>query len=172
MLWLPALILILVIILGYLMFAPVVLKVDSENGLCSARFHHLASAVLRIRESSLIVDIAVAGWKKEIDLLSARKKSRRKQLKENVESSRPVRKKRKISWRKMWSLLYSFKVNNCEVVADMGDMPLNGMLFPVFYGLSVWSGKSFKISFNNETEIKLEVENTLARMLWAYFRTS
>jgi len=148
------------------------LKVDSENGLCSARFHHLASAALHLRDSSLIVDIAVAGWKKEIDLLNAQKKTGRKQQKKNVKSVKPFRKKRKMSWRKMWALLRSFKINTCEVVADLGDMRLNGMLFPVFYGVSVWSGKSFKISFNNETEIKLEMENTLARMLWAYFRTS
>jgi hypothetical protein len=171
MLWLLVLLLILAIVAGYLAFMPWVLEVDSTLGVYRVRFQRIASAVLRIRESSLIADVTVVGWKRQIDLLQPRKKS---QSKEHNEKSvtKQARKRHKMSLHRIWALLRTFKVNTCVVVADTGDMPLNGILYPVFYGLSVLSGKTFRISFNNENAIKLEINNTIARLLWAYVRSS
>jgi len=156
----------------YLLFAPLFVEVDSEIGLFRIRLHHIASAALRLTASSLIIDLNVAGWKKPIDLLGGREKVRRKELKENGAKAKPIRKQRKISFRRVLAVLRSFKVKTCQVVADTGDMPLNGMLYPVFYWLSIWSGQAFRVSFNDENEVKLNIENNMARMLWTYFRTS
>jgi len=54
---------------------------------------------------------------------------------------------------------------------DTGDMPLNGILFPWFYLFSRRVNHDVLINFNNENTIKLKIENSIARMLWAYIKS-
>jgi hypothetical protein len=125
--------------------------------------------MLKLSESSLMMDIRIAGWKKELDLL----KRSKKEVKKDTGQVKTVRekKKRKMPLKKMMAVLRSFRVKQCRIVTDTGDMPLNGMLFPAFYGLSIWTGKTFAISFEDQNEIRLEIKNNLGRMLWTYIRS-
>ena len=155
----------------YLLLAPFFVEVDSDIGLYRVRMHHIASAAVRLTESSLIMDLNVVGWKKAIDLFENRESTSKAGWKEEVKA-KPIRKQRRISFRKVLAVIRSFKVNVCQVMMDTGDTPVNGMLYPVFYWLSAWSGKAFHVSFNDENTIKLQIENNIARILWAYWRAS
>ena len=64
----------------------------------------------------------------------------------------------------------SFKVIKLNCAIDTGSNELNGMLFPLFYWVSVKSGKNIMINFNDENKLELKIENNLARMILAYFK--
>lgn len=75
-----------------------------------------------------------------------------------------------INWRKLRGVLRSFKINKCNVLLDTGDQQLNGILYPVFCMMRYYSGKYFEINFMNRNEVVLEIENSIARMGWAYLK--
>jgi hypothetical protein len=160
--------LIVLFVFVYLLVAPFYLEIDSESALCRIRFHFLASAGLRVSDSSLILNLKIAGWKKRIDLLAPRKQ-KKKSVEEKVKRQR---KKTLIPFRKIWAVMKSFRINKCELSFDFGDMPLSGILYPLFQWLGILTGKSIKINFWNENKITLEIENNFARMIWAYIKSS
>lgn len=166
MIWLAIFIIIVFSIAAYLLLAPFYLEIDSKRGLYQIRFHRLASAKFSVANSSLIIDVQVAWWHKRIDLFAIKPRVK----KVEAVTTQPEKKARKVSVRKMWRVLKSFKVNKCRVAIDFGDMALDGILFPLFYWWGRWSKKDIAINFTGDNEIVLEIENNFTRMLWAYFR--
>lgn len=152
-------------ILMYLLFAPFYLEIDSTKELYRVRFHKIISARIVIEEGLLLLDVKMAWWTKRYKLNgSGSAKAVEKDRSENKKGNG----KGKLPWKKMKAVLASFKINKCSVVIDTGDMQLNGILYPFFLLLSFYSGKNFGISFNGDNEVKLEIENNIARMSWAY----
>jgi hypothetical protein len=74
-------------------------------------------------------------------------------------------------FKKMRLILKSFKIKKCFITIDTGNMPLNGMLFPWIYLLSIYTKKTVMINFSEKNIIILQIENSIARMLWAYFKS-
>lgn len=167
MIWL-ALLIVVLSFLCYLLVAPFYLEINSDDGLCRIRFHRLASARLQVRNSSLIIDLKIAGWKKQIDLLAARKK-KKKSAQKKIEGKK---KKAGISFKKIWAVVRTFRINKCDLSFDFGDMPLNGILYPLFKWLSILTGKNISVNFWNENKIIVEVENNIARIIWAFIKSS
>lgn len=151
-------------IVMYVFFAPFFLEINSIHNLYRIRFHRIASVNIKIINNSLILETRVLGWVKQTDPFTNNNKRKRTQ--------KPIheikKKKRKISWQKMRKLLASFKINACHISLDFGDMQLNGILYPLFYFISRYTKKNIKINFVEENYMILEIENSLARMSWAY----
>lgn len=162
MIWLLITLLILVLVFIYILFAPCYVEIDSERRLFRIRFHYLASARLSITDSSLIINVRIAGWNKPFDLLT-KKKRKQKSLKVKRKS-----KPRKISLHKLKAMIKSFKVNKCYFNLDLGNVERNGILFPLFLWISHVTGKYFRINFLGKNDIKLEIENNIANILWAF----
>jgi len=167
MVWLWTVLISIFSIAAYLLLAPFYLEIDSRSGLYRIRFHRLASVRFSIVNSSLIMDVQVTGWHKRIDLSAIKPKEKKVE-----EVSVPqVKRKMNISFQRIWGVLRSFKVNKCRIAVDFGDMALDGILYPLFYWVRVWSKKDIGINFSGENELVLEIENNFIRMLWAYVKS-
>lgn len=162
--WL-VLLFILVIISGYLFFAPFYLEINTVEGLYRIRFHRLANVSLKPSNSSIILEVKIGGWRKQIDLFATGTISKGKPVEERTKRRKE---KWKIPWQKIRGVVASFKVNKCRVLIDFGNVQLNAILYPVFYFVSVYTGKNIQTNFIGKNEIILEIENNLARMSWAY----
>ncbi|MGP8215766.1 MAG: hypothetical protein ACLQQ4_09410 [Bacteroidia bacterium] len=167
MIVLAVLLCIILISISYLFFAPFFFEIDSAKKIYRFRFHHLASAYIKMSGNSLALEIKIMGWKKEIDLFAARKTSKAKP----VEKKTWRAKRRHIKRSKIKAVIGSFKISKCYVSLCFDDMQLNGILYPVFYLLSFYSRKPIGINFIEENRIVLEIKNNLARMSWAYIRS-
>jgi len=170
--WLFSIIgLLILFIIAYLLFAPFFLEIDSTTGLCRVRLHRLASAQLVLHDRSLFMKLKVAWWQKELDLLAPRKE--KSPSTEAVIRTEKKKKQFQINkmLRKMKSVLKSFRIDKCYLTFDTGNMPLNGILYPSLYLLSQRTNKTVMINFWEENEIILQIENSVARMLWAYIRS-
>lgn len=154
----------------YLLFIPFHIEADSETGEFRFRFHWLAEGRLVADETGIVLHIRAAWWKKSIDLLAPQKPKTGK--KAAVKKSR--RKKRTPSISETLDLIRavakSFRIRYCFISIDTGSMPLNGVLYPWFYLLGRYTGHTIRINFHGEEIIQLQVQNTLARIVWALIK--
>lgn len=155
------------IILGYLFFAPFYIEINSIEGYFRVRFHTIAKVSFKIIDYSPVLEIRIAGWIKQIDLLKTKSKAKEKP----AAKKKKKKKKSNIRWRKFAGVLRSFKITQCDIIIDTGNIQLNGILYPVFYLMSFYSKKNIRINFIDENIIVLEIENSIARMSRAYLRS-
>ena len=146
----------------YLLFAPFRLEINTTDGVLRARFHILARACVRNKNDTVFLEWCILGVRKDLDLRSAFP------AKENAPPRRQQRKSSSIPFRKILSVVRSFKVNKVSLQFDTGDMALNGKLFPVFMGAGWLVRRDVRIIFNGNSELVLEIENNAFRLLRAY----
>ena len=79
----------------------------------------------------MMIEIKVAGFSKQIDLLNQRKLTNSDK---HVAIKKTLR-RNKISSKRIKQVIKSFKVNKCSVELDTGDVQWNGILFPFFFML-------------------------------------
>ena len=157
----------LVLTLLYLLMAPFYLEINSATGLFRLRFQKLIRADIRISESSLVLDLKMAWWHRQFDVLSKSASGKRpaKQMKNKGASKRT---KRSIPLHKGLAVLQSFKINKLDISICFDDMAWNGLLYPLFFWLSRLSRKNMEINFQDRNEVILEIENSCFRMIRAY----
>lgn len=154
---------ILVVLIVYLLTAPFYFEIDTTKELFRVRFHVLAGARLLGRNGALYVRWRILGFGREINLMSLQGKARPNKVTAN--SSKDSFNPR---WPKIRNAINSFKVNKFSVRLDTNDMALNGILFPMFATASWLTRKELWITFNQQNELILEIENNAFRLLKAY----
>lgn len=161
--WLIPLIL-LILVLAYLLFAPIHIQLDSQKGIAEIRFHRLASAILRAGDS-LVLEINIAWWHRCVDILQSGSREKKENVKKVHTGSQ---KKNKLPVQKLLAIARSFRIHRFIVHINTGDMASNGVLFPLFFWLGCKTRKDISITFNEATHIEIHTSNTLARMIRAY----
>ena len=146
----------------YLLLAPFYLEVNSRENKCKVRFHRLAKARIYLSEESLFFELQIWGWHNTIDLLAS------KDNRVKVESAMAKKRNIRISIRKIYAVFKSFRLSTCSLTLDTGDMAMNGILYPMFKGLSKVMEKDIQINFYNKNEIVLVLKNNFYRVLRAY----
>jgi hypothetical protein len=159
--------LIIVILFCYILFAPFYMELNTVNGKLTIKFHRIISADFFITESSLLMNLNVAGWRKKIDLFQ-KKEQKKKIVKKKVKQASG---KQVISFKKLSAIIKSFKVNKFYLSLSFDDMLLNGIAYPLFIYFNTNADKKIEINFINENEIILEVENNFYRIIRAYTKS-
>ncbi len=152
--------------LVYLFFAPLFIEINTASGLFRIRFHQLASATLLFNGKSILVEIKVFGWTKQYNLSDSQPKK-----------SKPIihqkkRKRASISVSTIRELMKSFRIKRFFLRLDTGDMPLNGILYPVFLLLNKKYKLDISINFLNNNILILQIENRIARILRAFVKAT
>jgi hypothetical protein len=163
MVWLLFPFSVLLILLMYILLAPIYIDIDSTKGLYRIRFHLIASVAASFGDKTLLT-IKLLGWKKRIDLSDPVLYKQEK----HSGPGKPVSKKYGIKLSNILSVLKSFKIKTCDISFDSYNMQLNGILFPLFYFGGCYFKKSIRISFTGENHIILQMQNKLGRMAAAY----
>jgi len=151
----------LIILLIYLLWMPVIVKIDTDTGEYFIQFKGLAKASILGDEQELI-KIKLNVLFMNFDLFPLRKKfSRKKQLKE------PEKKKKKwtvVKGQKAFRILRSFKVKKLVLEMDTGDFVLNAKLYSVLFFMNRFNG-SYAINFENRNRLALHLENRPIRII-------
>lgn len=169
MTWLLIVVLLLLMIAGYLLFAPFYLEINTTRDVYRVRFHRLAVAGIAARKHSLVLEVRVIGWQKEIDLQKMLFSRQQPTNKKNEKKPRE-HVKRAVPFRKALAVLRSFDIRECVINVDFGEVTTNGMLFPAAWLASRATGRQIEVNFLGHTILILKVRNNLARMAWAYMR--
>ncbi|MBI2270176.1 MAG: hypothetical protein HYU69_07445 [Bacteroidetes bacterium] len=148
----------------YLLFAPLLLEIDSRYNLYRFRIVPVFSVCWITDNLSGHAEICLFGIRKKLSFNGFEKKTMEKETKTQKSTAfRP-------SFHRFFSIIKSFKVENFYANIDTGNMALNGELFPMMYPLSAITGKTFQINFLGKTEIALTLKNNAFRILKAYFK--
>ncbi len=153
----------LLLVLGWLLMAPIVLKIDTQEELCYLKWKGIAGVRLLVLADELVLKIQVFFWKKNIYPLSySPNTSNTKQ------AAQPKKKKKpRMPWRKGKKLLQSFTVQTFQLDLDTDDFVQNSYLFPIFYFLSS-ERRQLRINYSGQMRLKLEVQNRLYHLLKAW----
>lgn len=164
MMWLLIIIALLIIILIYLLFAPIYLEINNRKGLFQLRIHKLVNAKLINCSNSIIIELKIGFWKKQIDLLKLKTKSG------GIAEVKPTINKGTVPLKKILALLKSFKLRTFYVNVDFGNEQLNGILYPLFFYHGYINNRFIRINFLNKNEVVLIVENRLYNMIWSFLK--
>jgi hypothetical protein len=169
MFWLLLFLLMLLAVVFFIFFAAFYLEANTTTGLLGIRFQRIASMRLLISSGYPVLEIRALWWRKRIaaiSLFQAKKKT--DDIKKHPAKRHPAK---HVAYKKIKALLGSFTVNKCYVNVDSGDVLRNAMLYPLLRWLSLRTGRNMSINFRGEEEIIIEIENSVARMMWAYITT-
>jgi hypothetical protein len=152
-------IVLLLLLIGYLLWMPIVLKIDTDTNDYYLQMKGLAKAsvlgddkeVLKVKLNVLFLNFNFYPLRKII--ASKKKKLTATDGKEDV---------KKKNWsnqgRRVLRVLKTFEVKQLLVEMDTGDYVLNAKLYPVFFMLNRWEG-NFAINFENKNRLALIVHN-------------
>jgi hypothetical protein len=149
-----------------LLFAPFYVEVNSVTNLYRLRFHRLMSLALKSNTEGFAIEMRFLFWKKDILLTEHGRKDDNDP--KHVPESRAQMPA--IDWDRVRNVLKSFHLNTCDISLDTGNMPLNGILYPIVYTISACYRKQITINFSGHNHVVVEVENNLARIIYAYYK--
>gem|GEM_PF-889389 len=160
-------VLIPVIIIGFLITTvlclPIHLHIDTDKSWYGMKFGRWMFVRILFDNSSFKILIRLWFWEFQIETAGNKKVKKPIKVKTKKWSGRPV-----ISFETSVALIKSFRINECVLILDTEDYPLNGILYPVFYWLDRYSGWQFEINFEGRNTLKLDIENSAARIGWVY----
>ncbi len=165
--WIIAFLLLLFLI--YLLFAPLILYINTDEqayyvqmkGLAKASIEGDKKEFLRIRLDTLF---------SHFYFYPLRKKKSKKELKEKKDSGRNKRwskidQDKLIRYGKIGKgLLRSFELKRLEVAVDTGDCIQNAKLYPVFAFLNFYAG-DFSVNFQDRNRVVLYLQNRAVNII-------
>lgn len=162
------LLILLLLVLSFLLFAPLQLEINSEGDFVRIGWGGLVQGRLVFMSDELLLNLRILFFRKTIYLLGIKKKKTAEPTEKKVEKKKRKQKK-KLSWaivKKRFNLfnriLHSFKIKICKINLDTDNYVTNAYLFPVFYSLD--RGKhSFSINYEGKIDVRILIEN---RGIW------
>lgn len=148
-----------------------VMEIDSTHDMYAVKFGRLFAARLLVHTDVPAVAIKMLWWRRTVPLFGNTPPPETENAVQPVQSKSRQRMSPAKMARKAKGLLASFRITQCFISIDTGNMPLNGLLFPWFYMIGRRSGKKIMINFEGRTVVILRIENTIARLLWAYIKS-
>ncbi len=162
---LAVLLVIVIVFLAYLFFAPFYIEINSSRSLYRLRLYRIASVSFFVDNDPEKMELGFLIWKRKINFPAASSRTdHKKEIK--IKKRWP-----NISLRKIIGVIKSFKINVLNATFDFGDMQINGILYPLFYWISFKTKKNILVNFQGNNSIVIEIENSLARIIWAYFNS-
>ena len=168
---------VLVIILGllgvvvWLLLAPMVICVDTQEKICYAGIPGLKVVLILEGWEKLKVKVELPFFsfyiKKRKGKPKSRKSDRTKEKKVASTRRPPVTTFVHLAWR----MMRTFKIRALRLTMDTDDYVLNAQLVPIFFGLSR-GNVQLNTNFQGQWGLHLELENRLARLLktlWPFF---
>ena len=154
----------LLILIGWILFTPIVIEIDTLKGVYAFRWKGLVKVRLVCESGDLKVQVASWFWKKSFDPFQFKSKKKKKTDSKKRTKTRDFRK-----WTsRVFRVLKSFRINACSLSLDTNDFVVNSYLWPVFYFLD--SGrKTLRINYEGKFNALFIAKNKLFRILRALF---
>ena len=150
-------------VIVYVLFAPLLVEIDSRNSIYQFRMVPIFRLWWVSCEFFGQTEMSIFGIHKKLTFSNLKEKANQLKIKSTKQLN--------FSFQQFFAILKSFKVQQCVVDIDTGNMPLNGKLFPVMFLLSGLTGETFHINFTGKNEVVLIVKNNIYSILKAYIKS-
>jgi hypothetical protein len=165
---------VLVILLLFLLLAPLRIELDTRAPYCSFQWWGIGKGRLYYDQewkAALQLFFYHKTWALE-HLPAAKKKTTRPKQKVRRKTrsrTKPQQQRSLVVWlRKAKRLLQSFTIERWQLALDSGDATLNAKLYPLNW-LPVTRGH-VEVNFINENYLYFRIRNQVWKLLWAYFK--
>ncbi|UPT68904.1 MAG: hypothetical protein M0D57_09890 [Sphingobacteriales bacterium JAD_PAG50586_3] len=118
------------------------------------------------------VEVKIAWWHKEYDLITALKNIPTDSPEPLAETTEKTTNERTVPWRKVLAIIRSFKVEKFSWHLDTGDFALNGELYGLFAWYRYTWGHDVTINFTGDNYLLLTVKNSAWRVLKTILKTN
>ena len=154
---------VILLIIVYLLFVPIVLFIDTEQNIYYLQLKGLAKAslqsdeieILKIKLKLLFFNFYVFPFKP-------------KTTSAKVQKNKTIKKKsKKKEFKKVLKVVKTFKVKQFKIDIDTGDCIFNAKLYPLFAMLNYKYG-GFHVNFQNKNALLLVIENRPIRIIKSF----
>ncbi|MGW9685773.1 hypothetical protein [Flagellimonas sp. 2504JD1-5] len=164
--WWILLVALLVLFGVYLLFAPLVLYMDTKENTYFVELKGLAKASFEPDKLELVkIKLRIAFINFDFYPLRTNRRSKKKAV-----GREKSKKAHKMSPRKIARLLRSFSIKKLYLNVDTGDFVLNAKLFPLFNFLNHHVGR-FNINFNGNNRMVLMASNRPINIIKIFVNT-
>ena len=150
----------------YLLFAPLVLFMDTKDNTYFVKLKGLAKVSI-VPDTKDVLRIKLQMAFMNFDFYPLRKNHRTK--KEKVGKKKKAKKSR-IGVKKVLALLKSFKLKRLYLNMDTGDFTMNAKIYPIFYFLDRRLG-TININFQGENRMVLKAINRPINIIRVFINT-
>ena len=158
---------VIALFLGWLLFTPITLKINTIRDQYALYIWGLGRANLLLTEDDLSVRVKIAWWSKNFSLFPSPKDKMKKE--KPTKAKRKKDRKKKFPFAKVIRLIKTCKVKYFRLDLDTDNYIHNAYLFPILYFLN-GPKKSVNINFLGRNECQLEVSNRVAKILLAFLK--
>ena len=154
---------VILLIIVYLLFVPIVLFIDTEQNIYYLQLKGLATAsiqadeieILKIKLKLLFFNFYVFPFKP-------------KTTSAKVQKNKTIKKKsKKKEFKKVLKVIKTFNVKQFKIDIDTGDCIFNAKLYPLFAMLNYKYG-GFHVNFQNKNALLLVIENRPIRIIKSF----
>ena len=156
-------------IMLFLLFGPFSFRIDSKTNSIKIKLFLIGEGGIILQEYYPWLEIKAMGlkWRWDlIEIISKTEKNKNEVKKDSKKNSFPL------NTGQIKNLIQSFKIKECVLKLDTNDPALNGILFPFFYWVEQWTGKSIQIIFTQDNQLTIDIENQGYKILWAIIKKS
>lgn len=155
------------ILLGWLLFAPLILQVDTHQNIYVLRWVGLVKASLVPRSDDLLLRLQFPFWQRDFSLITLLTQSYKTKKTTTRKASPSRRKSWRFSWSRFQRLFQSFRVFYFRLDVDTDDYVTNAYLYPVCHALCTPT-RSLTINFQGRNQCAFRIQNTVAKLLAAF----
>lgn len=151
----------------FILTAPVVLRVNTDQSDYSVHMGSLCSVCAVPSMNNPGFRLRIGFWKKTWNLAQRRLKLDMS-VRNMLRSKRVPKKYRSRGFMKrILRVIRTFNVNTCDVELDTDDFVLNAQLFPLFQFCNNRWG-NWHVNFEGDCALRLEVQGRMIRVLYAW----
>ena len=159
---------IILVLLFWILAAPLSLRIDTYRGEYWLKWWGIGSVEAMILHGDIVIHLQAGPWGK--DFFPLQQFSERSARKAKQKAKHQKKKRRsKISFRKAMRMLKTFTVKEFSLDLDTGDYVWDAWLFSLLYAIQPLRQRA-RINFQGRNECRLEVENRLWKLGWAALR--
>lgn len=148
-----------------LLFIPLRFRIYTHAGTLSLRLLGLLHGSIWVQEDEPVIRVGVWFWRKEFYPFQMLGKKKAK--KKGETPSAPKKKKgMKMTRKKIFRLLRTFRIKDFRMDIDTQDVILNAYLYPLGFFLGNW-GIPFRVNYERRFEMNMVVQNRLWNILRA-----
>jgi len=158
-----------VLVILLVLWMPLRLYINSDEGRYEASWGRLVWINLYIGGEEWTGQWGVLGWRRQLDLIRELAKRSQPAAKKPPPSKSKKAQKRRIHRLplRLLRIARSFRVRSFHLDIDTGDVVQNAYLYPVFAAIEHW-GPDVHVNYDGRVSVHLWMENRLIRMVRAF----
>lgn len=163
-----AITMVLIMVVVWILFAPLIIRIDTIENTCDLRLPGLFKTWLSIDQEGLAVHVWFPFYRFKMDPLRRKAPKKRRKRKATASEKKKVMKRPNTKlMRRLLNTMYSFRIIVFEASLDTDNYLLNAQLVPLCQ-LIRRHGLAMNINFQGNSYFRLEVRNNLYRLGLAY----